>query len=495
MRLMKISGIQKQKKKIINNFLIKIRSKQFGIADKNTFYTEDGKLSDKYYKHERLPEKLAEALNENFQNLQKSIKEEGGKEDEYLEIKKQIFPTENKEKEFLANKNIKFQIPRTIYKGFLNKGMLGEAIKLTHKNMELYVIGTMYDRINSINLYKLLNIVKPDVILLQLRPDRILSNINKYYDAEDNEILEKLIREPSEIQPSLEVRDQVKRRLMDKGFLISSQKGATNEELSKYKSLSTDKSERLTNEAISVISLWGEQKNSKIVLSDLPEGLLIERVANSLSLLQIRQIFEDIFTQFPNNPDWEPRTSLGAAINLYPDLFVQPSDSVIAHTINTLSIANSGTAIKAVIFSGYGQTKSLPLHLNYDLDRNSLQKALTVPLRYKSFLQGEDSLEILAEKWCLLSIIINGVDLKNHEKQTTIQIISNLIHKYSRDDMIKTGFNSENHLVNRTKHLYNELVEAKTDQALEYIGKGYEIKKKLFMRKIFNDPLFNSQLL
>jgi formylmethanofuran:tetrahydromethanopterin formyltransferase len=61
--------------------------------------------------------------------------------------------------------------------------------------------------------------------------------------------------------------------------------------------------------------------------------------------------------------------------------------------------------------------------------------------------------------------------------------------------MIKTGFNSENHLVKKTKHLYDELVVAKTEEALNFVGKGYEDKKKIFMRKIFNDPILNSQLL
>jgi hypothetical protein len=252
-------------------------------------------------------------------------------------------------------------------------------------------------------------------------------------------------------------------------------------------------SERLTEDAISMISVWGEQKDTKIMISDMPELILLEKLSNSLTLLQIRNIFEEVFREFPLNPDWEPRNTLGIAINLFPDIFVYHSDAFLAHSINTYSIMNEKENKKLLIFTGYGQTESLPLFLNYDIDRNSLMEVCKVPQRHVSFIQGEDTLEILAEKWCLLSLIINGN--QNQLSETTSLFIDYLINKYARDDMIKTGFNSLKHLTSRTRHLFDKLFQDKSLEAFKLVGEGYEIKKKNFMRKIFNDPLYNSQLL
>jgi hypothetical protein len=468
---------KKQYKKIINYSIY-----NFSSTTIHNIIFDNQKLSEKYYNPKFVVNNISENLKEEFPTVKDLVDNKN--------YKKEIFSTEEKEKAFIDDKSKKFNLPRKLYQHFLEKGMLGDAIQLKHNNIELYIIGTVYERINSINLYKLLNYVKPDLIVLQMRPDRLLTNIDNYYNKDPSMLIKKLIRDSSEIQPSSELKDKTKRILLNKGFLVSSEKTMSQEITSSYKTIVSSQCERLSNEALSTISIWGEQKDTKILLADLPEGILIEKLANTLSLIQIQLIFEETFTQFPNNPDWEPRTSLGTAINLYPDLFVNPSDSFLAQIIDHLSKTTDNKPIKAVSFVGYGQTISLPFYLNYDLERNSIQNILTVPARYTGFIASEDSLEVMAEKWCLLSLIVYGLNTEINSA-----LINHLIKKYSRDEMIKTGFNSENHLMNRTAHLFNELMISKTELAQQFIGKGYEIKKKMFMRKIFNDPLLNSQLL
>jgi hypothetical protein len=497
--------IRKYTNKIFKKFQAnKIVRKFTNKFTRHLDFNDKGQLSDKYYKSELAPNMITDNLIESFstQEISKTPKEIlEDKSNPLSNFKKQLFPTEEKEKAFLEDKNLKFNLPRPMYKQFLEKGMIGDAIKLSHKNLELFVIGTMYDRISPANLYKVLNYVKPDLVLLQMRPDRMLSGIEKYYKKDPEILLEKLTRNSYEIQPSYEIKEKMRKMLLDKGFMINSKKSVDDELYKNFKSIESNQSERLSNEALSLISLWGEQKDSKVVLSDMPESIMIERLANSLSLMQIRQMFEEIFTQFPNNPDWEPRTPLGTAINLYPDLFVNPTDAYLAQSIDNLAKIenekNPNKITKAVAFVGYGQTLSLPFYMNYDLDRNSMTNLMTPPCRFKNLITGEDKLEVLAEKWCLLSLIFNGVEgvqSENKISQMNFPIVEGLIKKNARDDMIKTGFNSESHLINRTSHLFRELMIDKTNSAVECIGKGYELKKKTFMRKIFNDPMLNSQL-
>lgn len=455
-------------------------------------FNDNGELSDKYYKLDEIPIKLSEFLNQSTQTLDELVEDQNKNLEKTSQL---IFNSKKDEENFLKNKNLKFSIPNKVYKSFLEKGMLGNAVKLYYNNLEVFIIGTMYERIDVLNIYKMLNYIKPDIVMLQMRPDRILSKIDKYYNKGNKELLNKLIREPWELQPSLKAKKKIKNLLVKNGYAISNSKLMKDEITQEQQSyeLNPIHSERLTEDAISMISLWGEQKDTKIMISDMPELILLEKLANSLTLLQIRNIFEEVFREFPLNPDWEPRTTLGTAINLYPDIFVHHSDAFLAHSINTYSSLNEKEQKKVLIFAGYGQTESLPLFLNYDIDRNSLMEICKVPQRYVSFIQGEDTLEILAEKWCLLALIINGN--QNKLSDTTSLFIDYLINKYAKDDMIKTGFNSMSHLTSRTRFLFDKLYQDKTQEAFKILGDGYETKKKNFMRKIFNDPLYNSQLL
>ena len=75
------------------------------------------------------------------------------------------------------------------------------------------------------------------------------------------------------------------------------------------------------------------------------------------------------------------------------------------------------------------------------------------------------------------------------------KIIDHLSRKYARDDLIKTGFNSEKFLINRMKYLYDCIIKEKRKEALCLIKIGYEKKKKGFMRRIIDDPLLSAEIM
>lgn len=484
--------------KIFKNkyFLQKTIQKNFA----SIYYNEDGKLSDKYYKPYIAPKMFTDVLDQPSKNLEQ-VMENNQKN------KIELFKSHEEEKKFLENKKLKFQINRKVYNQILEKGMLGDAVKIDFKNLELFLIGTMYDRIEITNLYRLLNYIDPEYIILQARPDKLLSNLHKYY--QENNFISKLIRDPWELQPSLKMKEEIRKRLIEQRLLLQNSELLNKHIVARQKSFKDLSSDRLSKEAISTVSIWGELKSKKILAFDMPEDILLEKISNCYTLLQIRQFFEETFIQFPNNPDFEPRTSLGTAINLFPEVFVHESDSFLAHGINELSQLQTDKKIRVVSFLGYGQTQSLPMYLNYDLDRNNLNNVLTVPSRLKTLISGEDSLEILVEKWTLLFIIINGIETSqkalnidvNVDEETlelnqtkSIKIIEKLINKYARDDMNKTGFNSETYLKERMAFLFEKILDEKCNAALQLIGKGYSLKKKDFVKRIYNDPLLNSQL-
>lgn len=49
-------------------------------------------------------------------------------------------------------------------------------------------VGADYENFEVKNMYKSLNLVKPDVILLQVRPDLVLENNFKYFSEEQREV-------------------------------------------------------------------------------------------------------------------------------------------------------------------------------------------------------------------------------------------------------------------------------------------------------------------
>lgn len=474
-----------------NSFLNKFPTKSnilIPFTKKMIFYKRELVIDDKYYDINKSPIPLSESFEKPAVNLQ-----------DYIEKEKKndlIFLTKEKEKSFLENKSLQFNLPKKTYEKYLEKGMLGNAEKISFKDIEIYLISTMYDRINNINLYKLLNYINPDMIQVQLKPEKIIKHIENFYQKEN--LFENLIRDAWEIQPSYELKESNFKKLLDNNIFITS-KSKTEEISNKQKTfldLGVYEPDRLSNDAISMISLWGEENKKKILISDSPDSLIVEKISNSNSLVFIREIYKNSLLCYPNNPDFEPRTVLGTAMNIYPDIFLNLSDIFISNCINKISdMPKEIKPKKLVCFLGYGQSKSIPYYLRYNVDRNDLVKYFDVNKRYESILYGEDNLEILVEKWVLLFMILNNAGLKSNLKINSEEPqVDKLIKKYAREEFINTGFNSENFLISRMKHLFDELVKEKKILALEYLTEGHKIKKKMFMRKIYNDPVLNSQL-
>jgi hypothetical protein len=516
-------------------------------------------LKNEYYDHNKMATLFSDTYNTSYNPISNVV------EETLREMRKENLK-EMLEKEFMENKNKTLQLSRETYIEFLDKGMLGDATKFKLNETEVLLVGTIYNRIPIENLYKLLNYVKPDIILIQQRPDRLLggifdsvANLNKSL-IDENKYIEKLIREPWEIQTSLDNKESIKEKLRKKGIILNLNKNSQERrliELKQEKFKNVSEHERLTNDTQSLISLWGEQKEVKILVSDLPELNYYEKIANTLTLTQIRKTFDSIFTEFPNNPDFEPSTPLGTAINLYPDIFLQSSDAYISQIIYKLSQKEEFKNKKIISFLGYGQTYTIPIFLNFERDRNSLSKILKPAQRYNSMLFGDDSLEVLVEKWAMISLILNGLErydtqleipidnihskektemfgmnsgenesgkisnfdqimnknrhfslkersssysksIENYKYETLFgddPLIDFLSKKYARDDMNKTGFNSENFLVQRMKFLYDCIIKEKRKEALYLIKSGIDKKKKSFMRKIINDPFLSAQIM
>ncbi len=61
-------------------------------------------------------------------------------------------------------------------------------------------------------------------------------------------------------------------------------------------------------------------------MADLPTIIKKQNLVNSLSILELRDILEACSYEMGENPDILPRTPLGAAFHLYPEIFLHYGD-------------------------------------------------------------------------------------------------------------------------------------------------------------------------
>jgi hypothetical protein len=478
-------------------FMKKMKFNQYQIKNIYTKNPNDLVLDDKYYDIKKSPTLLTDNLNLSS----KSKPNKNPDLDQYIKIKNEkIFLTKEKEQNFLANNNLLFNLPRDTYINYINKGFNGSVEKLNYKEVDIYLISTNYNEIDIINLFKLLNFINPDMIQIQIKPDKIIKNLNHFYGKKD--LIKNLIREAWEIQPSLEQKLNNFKKLLNENILIS-QNSKQEEIINRQKNFIEIEKEKENNifdsiasDSISMISLWAEENKKEILISDSPENLIIEKISNSNSLVFIKELFKNCFIQFPNNPDFEPRTLLGIANNLYPDVFLNISDSFITCCIEQIcELPLEQRPKKLVSFLGCGQSMSVPYYLKYNSGRNDIIKCFENNKKYNSVIFGEDNLEILVEKWVMILIILRNIVIKNKENlDDSDLVIENLIKKYAREDLISTGFNSEEFLINRMKHLFKEIFTEKKILGLKYLAEGHRLKKKEFMKRIATNPSLNSQL-
>ena len=126
------------------------------------------------------------------------------------------------------------------------------------------------------------------------------------------------------------------------------------------------------------------------------------------------------------------------------------------------------------------------------LNKNIKELNINVKDKFDSFM-GENRKKLVQKQ-----IIENKNNVENTQPDYLFgddKLIDYLSGKYARDDLAKTGFNSEKFLVNRMKFLYDCIIKEKRKEALLLILKGYEKKKKSFMRRIISDPYLSAQIM
>lgn len=201
------------------------------------------------------------------------------------------------------------------------------------------------------NLYKALNVFKPDALLVQMRPDLLLDNfkLESLRSGPDNVLdetryLKQLQREGHELYPTEEYTGKVVDLLKKSGLLVAERtpertSPAVRDRIrhfADYLGPAEKPSLRLSKEAFTTCGIWQHNNapsDCQLYLADIPLGLHKFNILTSHHLQELEGLFADIvFDASSNFADY-----FEAALRVCPDVFLHHSDEYLAALVNSLS--------------------------------------------------------------------------------------------------------------------------------------------------------------
>lgn len=88
---------------------------------------------------------------------------------------------------------------------------------MNHKNVQLTLLSSSFSSSDVAGMYKTIQKIKPDLVLVQLRPDLLLSDFNllpkRNNVFSDRLYWKQLLRSPFEVMPSSDMRDYIVKKL------------------------------------------------------------------------------------------------------------------------------------------------------------------------------------------------------------------------------------------------------------------------------------------
>ena len=369
------------------------------------------------------------------------------------------------------------QLPKNYILEAFKATQFGSATKVQLDNSTVTIINSDYSTLNPITLYRLLNFVKPDLILLNISPDSILPNFAELYEEDPEQI--KFIQ-GAKIQPNSVAFENSAAILRKSGYLLNQNRISYKQETNR---LAYDQLPPITK---SLVSIWSDQRGVSLLPAEIPFYVFIKYLSNTLSLIQIQQIFEHVFLNLPQNPDIYPHTSYQACCFFFPDIFQNFKD-----TYQSALLQNIPDSFKNILFlSSIGQTMTLPLLM--EMVPLTLTDLVKTPKR-EGFLMGTDSIEMLMEKAVLLSLLFKGVEANDASiiKDDSFR----MFFRWCVEEEIKeTGYKEKEKLEEKAFFLFAALLADKRIRAMELLEKGQTEKEKMFVRTIFKTPNLNKQL-
>lgn len=300
-----------------------------------------------------------------------------------------------------------------------------DSIKLVKINdSKVYIYSQNY---SGFNLYKMLNYAKPELVIVQHRPDDFInSEVTQQSYTKALESIKKPAHEAiSDYNSYKSLLPLLKRR----GLYFGSGR------IEKIPEKSFQYFDRIHGVTSLVAGTWCIQHNIKdIVFGDMPRHYITRRLLSSCTLMQYQQMYENIMKTIGASPDIFPRGEnefpIKIAYNYYPHIWAESSNTYIAALIRKYS--KDYKRIFCVLARGHSQVIDLCQTNDITFDRN-------IPIRHESVVRA-DSSEMVIEKLALIDTFFFGDQLIKDLMTHTCRIrLENIIDELTKEDRAAGG--------------------------------------------------------
>eukprot|EP00347_Sterkiella_histriomuscorum_P014480 403360714 len=421
--------------------------------------------------------------------------------------------------------------------------------KESNRNANVLFLGADFENFELKNLYKTMNFFKPEIILVQVRPDQILDNFRldlkvakqqtqsdqnsinseaantqtdklndsqqlyqaQEYELDERKYLAQIIRNGFEMYPNTKLIKRIQKILKSEGIIVSpvpmgQEQDQYKEKLSQVKQFEDysekyENTNRLTREVLGTAALWAEHHKAKICLADIPLTLQKYNTINSYPLLDLEEQYEkSLYYSYQKDENM-----YHSSLQICPDIMLGHSDEYMGALVNKLSEFYSNI----MVLCGYGQSRSIPHYMYYSKRANVVGNNLDQIIRYKPVYENlvrKDNQEMTVDKLHILDSIfdnnLNGGSYDQAESLSNISqssqyIIKNLISQQSIMNIQGVNYSKKVATANESWlfELYNKLKTQKYQEVIEkqrkLVAKELENKIKRLVR---DDPSFIKEL-
>ncbi len=355
-------------------------------------------------------------------------------------------------------------LSRESYQKYMEECRAGDSrvLNFPESNADLHLVSvSTVAPFSATDVYKMLNRLKPSLIMLQVRPDQFLKSEVRFDPKDDEEAyIQQLMHSPEKVLPSWETYQRVKTDLLCSGILIGEQRSWKSEAEEDF-----SHRERLNEELIATASMWAARNQSTpILLADLPEQVYLPHVANSLSLHELREIFRLTCNRRGYAEEDKPVNLFGSMIRAFPDIFLYLTDRYIAAIVRAMLKSRARPIPESwVLFCGHGQTRSLPQYIAREDYTYKLSECMKVPERFSTILRRE-SVEMLIEKIAMLELLHNS-HITVGKSEEIEQLLSKRNVEWIKREVIKDlGTDAVSSKLRLFMGLVNECIEERNRQ-------------------------------
>lgn len=372
-----------------------------------------------------------------------------------------------------------YQISKSEYRKLVNTYESGRANVINYKDAKLSFVSTYFSGLNLSSLYSILAVTKPDLILMQLRPDSLLKNFVIKDPSEEkfdeDKYFEQLVRKPWDVMPNGQLRAEMKESIGQLGGRVTPRSGLSNEYLTEYARALTTKyrpivlTECLDERSVAAVSFFAEMEGTPVVLGDIPEITHKSILANQSTRYQLANILKMASKETVYNRKVQPSTPWNMACRLFPELMLEPSDKYMAGLVD--KCVSKGYK-NILILQGGAQSVLTPKYLLYKIYSQGLIEGLQIPEWRVPAFQYQFVEDVL-EKFTILDVMQHGPTLFQRFEDISFRSSYSIIDKYLDPEAIQAQRDELKYLHARQLDQYFKEMQQTMAEAMKELEKLY----------------------